>query len=75
MFYHFFTIAEGITVEEAFKAFDRDFDGFIGMDDLKWIITNIIKAADKASINSSQLERLFKLLNFNKGKYLVLLTT
>ena len=34
---------EGITVEEAFKAFDRDFDGFIDIDDLKWVLINIIK--------------------------------
>lgn len=34
---------EGITVEEAFKAFDRDFDGFINLDDLRWVLTNIIK--------------------------------
>jgi Ca2+-binding EF-hand superfamily protein len=34
---------EGITVEEAFKAFDRDFDGFIDIDDLKWVLINIVK--------------------------------
>lgn len=59
-------IDEDITVEEAFKAFDRDFDGFIDIDDLKWILTNIIKAGDKSTINTSQLERLFKLLDFHK---------
>jgi len=57
---------EGITVEEAFKAFDRDFDGIIDINDLKWILTNIIKVGDKSTINTSQLERLFKLLDFNK---------
>lgn len=58
--------SEGITVEEAFKAFDRDFDGFIDLEDLKWILTNIIKSGDKSTINRSQLERLFKLLDFHK---------
>jgi Ca2+-binding EF-hand superfamily protein len=57
---------EGVTVEEAFKAFDRDFDGFIDIGDLRWILTNIIKAGEKATINGSQLERLFKLLDFHK---------
>lgn len=58
--------SESITVEEAFKAFDRDFDGFIDLEDLKWILTNILKCADKTTIKSSQLERLFKLLDFHK---------
>jgi Ca2+-binding EF-hand superfamily protein len=58
--------SEGITVEEAFKSFDRDFDGFIDLADLKWILTNILKIGDKSSINASQLERLFKLLDFHK---------
>lgn len=57
---------ESITVEDAFKAFDRDFDGFIDLEDLKWILTNILKCADKTTIKSSQLERLFKLLDFHK---------
>lgn len=57
---------EEITVEEAFKAFDRDFDGFIDLEDLKWILTNIIKTGEKSIINGSQLERLFKLLDFHK---------
>ena len=61
---------EGITVEEAFKAFDRDFDGFIDIDDLKWVLINIIKWGDKSSIKSSQLERLFKLLDFHKDGYI-----
>lgn len=59
-------VGEGITVEEAFKSFDRDFDGFIDLADLKWILTNILKVGDKSSINASQLERLFKLLDFHK---------
>ena len=59
-------IDEGITVEEAFKAFDRDFDGFINLKDLKWIIENIIKSGDTTTISGSQYERLFKLLDFNK---------
>lgn len=58
---------EGITVEEAFKAFDRDFDGHISIEDLKWVIINIIKSGDKKTIGGSQLERLFKLLDFHKS--------
>ena len=33
----------GITVEEAFKAFDWDFDGKINKGDLKWVLINILK--------------------------------
>lgn len=62
--------SEGITVEEAFKAFDRDFDGFIDIEDLKWVLINIVKCGDKSSIKSSQLERLFKLLDFHKDGYI-----
>lgn len=63
-------IDEGITIEEAFKAFDRDFDGFIDKADLKWIVQNIIKDTDKPKINDSQLERLFKLLDFHKSGHI-----
>lgn len=57
---------EGITAEEAFKAFDRDFDGFIDINDLKWILTNILKVGDKTTINTSQLERLYKMIISNQ---------
>ena len=57
---------EGITPEEAFKAFDRDFDGFININDLKWILTNILKVGDKTTINTSQLERLYKMIISNQ---------
>ena len=34
---------ERITVEEAFKNFDHDFDGIVSKEDLKWGLINIIK--------------------------------
>ena len=31
-----------ITVEEAFKSFDHDFDGVVSKDDLKWTLINLL---------------------------------
>ena len=40
-------LKERITIEEAFKCFDRDFDGFILKDDLKWALTTILKVKEE----------------------------
>lgn len=59
-------IAENrITVEEAFKTFDKDFDGQINKQDLKWVIQHILKQEDE--IQPTKLERLFQLLDFYKS--------
>ena len=58
-------ITERITVEEAFKCFDRDFDGYIKKDDLKWGIINILKIKED-EIQPTKLDRLFRLLDFYK---------
>lgn len=62
-------INENITVEEAFKAFDHDFDGYIDMNDLKWILVNILKVGEASSISQVKLERLYKLLGFGYNVY------
>ncbi len=55
----------GITVEEAFKAFDRDFDGKVSKEDLKWALINILKVEEE-EILPTKLERLFRLMDFYK---------
>ncbi len=58
-------VKEKITIDEAFKCFDRDFDGFIKKDDLKWGIINILKFKDD-EILPTKLDRLFRLMDFYK---------
>ena len=58
-------LRDKITVEEAFKCFDRDFDGFIKKDDLKWGIINILKIKEE-EILPTKLDRLFRLMDFYK---------
>ena len=58
-------LKERITIEEAFKCFDRDFDGFILKDDLKWGLQSILKVKDE-EIQQTKLDRLFKLMDFYK---------
>ena len=36
-------ISNRLTVEEAFKTFDKDFDGKISKEDLRWTIINVLK--------------------------------
>ena len=58
-------IKERITIEEAFKCFDRDFDGFILKDDLKWGLQSILRVKEE-EIQQTRLDRLFKLMDFYK---------
>jgi len=54
-----------ITIEEAFKCFDRDFDGFIMKDDLRWGLTSILKIKEE-EILPTKLDRLYRLMDFYK---------
>lgn len=58
-------VKEKITIEEAFKCFDRDFDGFILKEDLKWGLVNILRVKEE-EIQQTKLDRLFKLMDFYK---------
>jgi len=58
-------LKEKITIEEAFKCFDRDFDGFINKEDLKWAIVSILKVKEE-EILPTKLDRLFRLMDFYK---------
>lgn len=55
-----------ITVEEAFKSFDRDFDGAINKEDLRWALLNIMQVKPE-QIMPTKLDRLFKLMDFYKN--------
>ncbi len=57
--------SEKITIEEAFKSFDRDFDGYVNKADLKWALTNILQIKEE-EIFPTKLDRLFRLLDFYK---------
>jgi len=52
-------------VEEAFKSFDRDFDGIINKEDLKWALMNILQIKQE-EIMPTKLDRLFKIMDFYK---------
>ncbi len=55
-------------MEEAFKTFDRDFDGKINKGDLRWVLINILKI-DEDALQPLKLERLYKLLDFYKSGF------
>ena len=54
-----------MTVAEAFKCFDKDFDGFISKPDLKESLTDILEISPK-TIVPTKLDRLFRLMDFFK---------
>ena len=56
---------EGLTVEEAFNSFDRDFDGQLSKEDLRWSLINILQVR-AALVVPTKLDRLFSLLDFYK---------
>jgi hypothetical protein len=61
-------ILKSLNAEEAFKCFDKDFDGFISSDDLKkGLINNLNVPLNQ--IVESKMERLYRLLDtFKTGK-------
>lgn len=59
---------KSLNAEEAFKCFDRDFDGFISVSDLRQgLLTNL--SIPEYQITDTKLERLYRLLDtFKTGK-------
>jgi len=55
-----------LTVQEAFKCFDKDFDGFISKQDLKESLTDILEI-NPNQIQPTKLDRLFRLMDFFKS--------
>ena len=58
-------LRESITVEEAFRAFDKDFDGVVSLEDLKKALIEILKYKE-SEVSVSKMERLYKLLDLYK---------
>ena len=56
---------EGLTARDAFKAFDRDFDGKVTKKDLNNALTGLLKYEAK-EVTDLRLDRLFKLLDTYK---------
>lgn len=53
---------KSLNAEEAFKCFDKDFDGFISLDDLKKGLINNLNVPVQQII-ASKMERLYRLLD------------
>ena len=52
-------------MHEAFKCFDKDFDGFISKKDLRASLTDILEI-DPKTIQDAKMDRLFRLMDFFK---------
>lgn len=61
-------IEKNLNADEAFKTFDKDFDGFISKEDLKQGLINNVNV-QRHEITDTKLERLYKLIDtFKTGK-------
>ena len=59
---------ENLSVEDAFRTMDRDFDGEISKKDIKLFITEIFKIEEKI-LTDAKINRIFKLMDqFKRGK-------
>lgn len=54
---------ENISIEAAFRAFDRDFDGVLSKNDLRESLVSVLKMEE---LPSSKLDRLYKLMDTYK---------
>jgi Ca2+-binding EF-hand superfamily protein len=57
--------SENLTIEDAFRAFDKDFDGIMSKDDLKRSLIEILKYEER-EMPSSRIDRLYKLMDIYK---------
>lgn len=53
---------QNLTIEDAFRTFDKDFDGEISKGDIKTFILDILKIEEK-EVSEAKLNRLFKLMD------------
>jgi Ca2+-binding EF-hand superfamily protein/nucleoid DNA-binding protein len=58
-------LKENVTIEEAFRAFDKDFDGVLSQEDLKKSLVAILKYSEN-DVTVNKVERLYKLLDIYK---------
>lgn len=58
-----------ISIEDGFKIMDSDFDSYIGKQDLKNFLLNVLKMSDD-EITSPRIDRLFKLLDHYKRGFI-----
>ena len=56
---------ENISIEAAFRAFDRDFDGVLSKNDLRESLISVLKM-EEGQLPSSKLDRLYKLMDTYK---------
>lgn len=54
-----------MTIDEAFKIFDKNFDGYICKEDLKESLKTIFEEKVE-KISSSKIDRLFSLMDYYK---------
>jgi len=54
--------AQEVTIEAAFRAFDRDFDGVISKSDLKESLATLLNISE-SDLPSAKLDRLYKLMD------------
>jgi Ca2+-binding EF-hand superfamily protein len=56
-----------LTIGEAFKIIDADFDGIISIPDLKKFIIEVLKYESEASFQNTKLERLYRIIDQSKS--------
>ncbi|EGR32802.1 hypothetical protein IMG5_070330 [Ichthyophthirius multifiliis] len=58
---------ERLTIQDAFRVFDKDFDGYISKEDLQNFLKDVLKISEK-ELEGQRINRLFKLMDeFKRG--------
>lgn len=58
---------EKLTIEDAFRVMDKDFDGFIGKKDIEAFLLEVLHVTPK-DITNDKINRIYKLLDeFKRG--------
>lgn len=56
-----------MTIEDAFRVMDKDFDGFIGKKDIEAFLLEVLHVSPK-DITNDKINRIYKLLDeFKRG--------
>ncbi len=59
--------SQNLTIGEAFKIIDADFDGKISIPDLRKFLIEVLKIESDSTVQNTKMERLYRIIDQSKS--------